>query len=99
MCVRAFVRACARVRFCASIWQRPKSKIVGTITMINCLLTICVHNYYEQPIYYNTYVTIYCKSLTDQSISRPAVTSTEAPPHGLNKTKSERTADFYFDSR
>jgi len=36
-------------------------------TVINCLLTVSVHNYYAQPIYY-TYVTKCHESLTDWSI-------------------------------
>ena len=60
--------------------------------IINCLLTICVHNYYAKPIYY-TYVSIYREPLTDWSIHNPAATSTETPPHGLNNTKSEATLD------
>ena len=36
-------------------------------TIINCLLTIFVHNYYAQPIY-NTTVSKCCESLTDWSI-------------------------------
>ena len=36
-------------------------------TIINCLLTIFVHNYYAQPIYY-TDVSKCCESLTDWSI-------------------------------
>ena len=42
--------------------------------IINCLLTIFVHKYYVQPIYY-TYGSKGCESLTDYSISLNAADS------------------------
>ena len=44
-------------------------------TIINCLLTIFVHNYYAKPIYY-TAVSKWCESLADWSIplNNPVVT-------------------------
>ena len=53
-----------------SRWQRPESNtecFSNNYTIINCLLTIFVHNYYARPIYY-TNVSKCCQSLTDWSI-------------------------------
>ena len=52
-----------------SRWQRSDSNMecfLYNYTIINCLLTICLHNYYTQPIY--TDVSKCCESLTDWSI-------------------------------
>ena len=69
-CSNAHAPSDLRHSFCAPRWQRPESNIACfryNYTIINCLLTIVVHNYYAQLICY-TYISKCCKSLTDWSI-------------------------------
>ena len=51
-------------------------------TLINCLLTICEHNYYTQPIYY-TNVSKCFESLTDWSIPLRGIYLVETGPFPL----------------
>ena len=72
-----------------SRWQHPESNTEYfwyNYTIINCLLTIFVHNYYAQPLYY-TRVSKWCESLTDWSnpLTRHAVFQKNDPTQRRNE--------------